>query len=243
MTRLVDKITKIKNLLDELNWEQKHDICQWLHIKLHWKPSPEDGKYVCLILNESESKIDGKIINLLDKLNWQEQQDICDWLHLKLHYEPRPEDGEDIHRVWNELIREIVEAEKKVEVWQAEFLKVLWRVYVPMLKNANFPVPNSMRWRILERYNYNAYTDYGVAMEIYFDPTRINNDEQFLYHFLHEIAHLRAGKEKDRPHGDKFKNYYIDAIDTVGGDLKKAAKWEEGQPDVKSYLLEEAERR
>ena len=236
----MDIITKIKNLLDELNWEQKHDICQWLHIKLHWKPSPEDGKHVCLILNKLESKIDEKIINLLDKLNWQEQQDICDWLHLKNYWEPRPKDGEDIHRVWNELRREIDEAKREVKVWQADFLNVLWRVYVPILKKAKFPVPKFMGWLISE---FNAYARPYFG-EIWFNPTRIYSKEQFLYHFCHEIAHLRVGEEKDAySHSDKFKEVYRDIIDAMGGDLKKAAKWEEVQPDVKSYLLEEEKRR
>ena len=237
----MDKITKIKNLLDEKNRGQKGDICDWLHKKLHWEPRPED-RIGRRILNESGEKIDEKIKNKLDELNWQEQQDICDWLHLKNHWEPCPGDGEEKRRRWNELKRETDEAEREVKVWQAEFLKVLWRYYVPMLKNANFPVPVSMKWRILKRYKKNAWV-IPNDLQIWFDPTMINNKEQFFYHFLHEMAHLKAGIKAGKEHSDKFKEVYRYIIDAMGGDLKKAAKWEEGQPNVKSYLLKEAKHR
>lgn len=176
----------------------------------------------------------------LDRNEWWE---FYNWLHWKVYSEePRNKDAElkDRRRAWKKEQRIRNKALKEVKPWQAEFLEELWSDYVQRLLHKELARPEFMWWRIWE---YPAFAIAGQPNEIWFNPKEIKNDEQFLYYFYHEVAHLKVGPGvKSHYHGGKFKSALVAVLDAMAGDLRKAAKWE-SYPDVKSYLREEAKRR
>lgn len=227
----MDKVTRLKISLGRSSRGKQWEIYNLLRIH----------KILLRDLKKDEQlKIDTWLHRLeisLEDLDRDEWWEFYNWLHWKVYREePRNKDAELKYRrqAWKKEQRERNKARREVKPWQAEFLEKLWRVYVPRLI-----VPFFMEWSMLV---HKAFCVTGFN-EIWFNPKDIENEEQFLYHFYHEVAHLKVGPgEKPNEHGEKFMSEQLKILDDMRADLRKAAKWEQYR-HTKKFLREKVKNR